>query len=410
MIKSFFSRQYFFWFILMAILSVDCFSRNAELVIEDKAETVETVVLPGAEQLGAYVPLLKNKKASCVVNHSSLIGKTHLVDTLLSIGIDIVNVFAPEHGFRGDVSDGEWIPDGKDPDTGLPIISLYGKTKKPTAESLKGVEVVIFDIQDVGVRFYTYLSTLHLVMEACAEENIPLIVLDRPNPHMHYIDGPVLENAFTSFIGMHPVPVVYGMSIGEYALMINGEGWLSDGLKANLEVIPVKNLKRNHHYSLTIAPSPNLPSQLSVLLYPSLCFFEGTMISVGRGTDKPFQCLGHPGLTQFAYHFTPKPNKGSINPPQKNIKCYGEDLSLIYTDLHWKPDRLDISYLLHYYSLIKRINQSFFIESSHFNRLAGTDQLQKQIESGWSEDEIRKSWQPGLDKFERMRDKYLIYP
>ncbi len=410
MFKSFFTHQYFLWFIMMAILSVDCFSKNTDLHTEGISEPEDTTILTGAEQLEVYIPLLRNKKISCVVNHSSLIGKTHLVDTLLSKGIDIVNVFAPEHGFRGDVSDGEWIPDSKDPDTGLPIISLYGKTKKPTAENLKGVGVVVFDIQDVGVRFYTYLSTLHLVMEACAEQKILLIVLDRPNPHMHYTDGPVLEKAFTSFIGMHPVPVVYGMSIGEYALMINGEGWLSDGLRADLEVIPVKNLVRNHHYFLPVAPSPNLPNQLSVLLYPSLCFFEGTMISVGRGTDKPFQCLGHPGLSQSTFEFTPKPNKGSVNPPQKNIRCYGEDLSLKYADLNWKPDRLELSYLLHYYHSIKRINQPFFIESTHFNRLAGTDQLRKQLENGWTEDQVRKSWQSGLEAFEKIREKYLIYP
>ncbi len=397
--------------LIILIVNVSCINKqkSTDPQTEQQREMDVQSIIPGAEMMDKYVTLLRKKKIACVVNHSSLVKQQHLVDTLLSYNIKVMKVFAPEHGFRGDVSDGEWIADAYDTKTGLPIISLYGTIKKPTKEHLDGIDIVVFDIQDVGSRFYTYLTTLHLVMEACAENGIPIIVLDRPNPHIDYMDGPVLDLAFRSFIGMHPVPVVCGMTIGEYALMINGEGWMNNAIKADLTVIPVGNYNRNSDYTIPIAPSPNLPNQRSVLLYPSLCFFEGTYISVGRGTDKQFQVLGNPHLGPMDFQFTPVPNRGSSHPPHKEMLCYGEDLSIITLEEIREKKKVDLSYLLKYYKLMSLINKPFFIENNHFTRLAGTDKLRKQIEDGWSEEAIRESWKDGLQQFSLIREKYLIY-
>jgi len=367
-----------------------------------------TNIITGAERVALYQPQLKGKKVALVVNQTSVVKNKHLVDTLLKLGIDIKVVFAPEHGFRGKADAGEKVDDTKDTKTGLPIMSLYGKKKKPTGEDLKEIDVVLFDIQDVGVRFYTYISTLHYIMEACAEHNKPLIVLDRPNPNAYFIDGPMLDPAFKSFIGMHPVPVVYGMTIGEYGQMINGEGWLPNQIKCELTVIPCKNYTHDSYYSLPVKPSPNLPNDRSVLLYPSICFFEGTTLSLGRGTDKQFQVIGHPRLTSD-FSFTPMPNEGAKDPLLKGQNCYGEDLSKITTGSIINAKKINLSYLLDYHKKMNSIGEKFFLDNLFMDKLAGTDALRKQIKAGKTEDEIRKSWQPGLDTFKKVRSKYLLY-
>ena len=359
----------------------------------------------GADQIDSYLPRLKGKKIAIVANQTSVISDrkktTHLVDSLVSLNLNIKKVFAPEHGFRGKADAGESIEDGVDKKTKLPIISLYGKNKKPTRDQLKGINLVIFDIQDVGARFYTYISTLHYVMEACAELNIPLILLDRPNPNGHYIDGPVLETDHKSFVGMHPVPVVYGMTIGEYGQMINGEKWLKDGVKASLTVIKLKNYTHNSEYILPIKPSPNLPNEKSVNLYPSLCFFEGTNVSAGRGTDMQFQIYGSPFLNKKSkFTFTAVPNEGSKYPKHAHAISYGEDLRKVN-----KLNSINLSWLIKAYK--QNRTKSFF--NSFFTKLAGTKSLQTQLEKEVSESVIRASWKKGLDKFKIVRNKYLIY-
>lgn len=359
----------------------------------------------GADQIGSYLPKLKGKKIAIVANQTSVIydrkKTTHLVDSLVSLDLNIKKVFAPEHGFRGKADAGESIEDGVDIKTKLPIISLYGKNKKPTKDQLKGINLVIFDIQDVGARFYTYISTLHYVMEACAELNIPLILLDRPNPNGHYIDGPVLEADHKSFVGMHPVPVVYGMTIGEYGQMINGEKWLKDGVKVALTVIKLKNYTHNSEYILPIKPSPNLPNEKSINLYPSLCFFEGTNVSAGRGTDMQFQIYGSPFLNKKSkFTFTAVPNEGSKYPKHAHAISYGEDLRKVN-----KLSNINLSWLIKAYK--QNRTKSFF--NSFFTKLAGTKSLQTQLEKEASESDIRASWKKGLDKFKIVRNKYLIY-
>ena len=355
------------------------------------------------------MPLLKGKRIGIVANQTSVIFKTtndnysHLVDSLVALNIDVKKVFAPEHGFRGTADAGELVKDGIDTKTKLPIVSLYGKNKKPSSEQLSGLDLVIFDIQDVGARFYTYISSLHYVMEACAEANIPVIVLDRPNPNGHYIDGPILEMKYKSFVGMHPIPVVHGMTIGEYAQMINGEHWLENGIKCELTVIPVKNYNHKTPYSLPIKPSPNLPNDVAINLYPSLCFFEGTNVSAGRGTTGQFQVYGSPFLDKddYTFKFVPQPNEGAKYPKHKGELCYGEDLRDV------KPlDRLNLNYVIRAYNNSVG-KQEFFID--FFTTLAGTTQLQQQIEEGLSEEDIRKSWMDGLSEFKKTRRKYLIY-
>ena len=356
----------------------------------------------GAENYKEYLPLLANKKIGIVTNPTGIVeNKKHLVDFLLDNKVDLQKIYAPEHGFRGTADAGEVIKDGKDIQTNLPIISLYGNNKKPKPEQLADIDIVIFDIQDVGARFYTYISTLHYVMEACAENNIELLVLDRPNPNGSIVDGPVLEIDHKSFVGMHPIPVIHGMTIGEYAKMINGEKWLANGVTCNLTVIPCTNYKREMPYSLPVKPSPNLPNDQSINLYASLCFFEGTNVSVGRGTEKQFQIYGSPFLLKTDFSFTPIPNFGAKEPMHKDILCYGEDLSKIK-----KVSRLELKWLIKAYA--NTSDKTVFF-NDFFTKLAGTKKLQEQIIEGVSEKDIRKSWETDLNVFKEMRKKYLIY-
>ena len=362
--------------------------------------------VPGAERMDRYLPMLKGRNMAIVANHTSLVGHRHLVDTLMARGIaknQILKVFAPEHGFRGDHAAGEMVTDGMDPVTGIPIVSLYGSNKKPDPHQLDGVELMVFDLQDVGTRFYTYISTLHYVMEACAENGIPLLVLDRPNPN-GYVDGPVLEPDFASFVGMHPIPVVYGLTIGELATMINGEGWLSDELRCDLTLIPCDNYYHGRHVPLPVNPSPNLNGDQAVLLYPSTCFFEGTVISEGRGTSLPFQIYGHPDLPG-EYRFTPVSIPGVADHPKfEGITCYGADLSDFEPEDGW--NRLYLRWILDAYHAFPHQGEFF---TSYFDLLAGTAMLREQIEAGWDESRIRESWKEELEAYMTIREKYLIY-
>lgn len=372
------------------------------LLVTTSTILAQANIILGAEQLELYTPSLENKKIALVVNHTSLIGHTHLVDTLISKNLSIKKVFAPEHGFRGNADAGAAIASDTDIKTGLPIISLYGKNKKPTKDQLKDIDVVIFDIQDVGTRFYTYISTMHLVMEACAENDIPFIVLDRPNPNGEYIDGPLLDMQNQSFVGMHPIPILHGLTVGELAQMINGEKWLNNELRCDLTVIPMKNYQHDLPYTLKVKPSPNLPNNLSIKLYPSLCLFEGTAISVGRGTDAPFQQIGHPILKdKYSYFFTPKSTSGAKYPLYENQKCYG----LLFSDGETEGG-FQLKYLIEMYQEMPK-NIDFF--NNFFIKLAGTDELEKQIKAGFTAEAIRLSWQTDLKKYMEMRNKYVIY-
>lgn len=367
------------------------------------ADSIKT----GAQRTELYFPLLKKKNIAVIANHTSLIGKTHLVDSLLNAGFSVKKIFCPEHGFRGAADAGEAIENFTDAKTGLPVISLYGKNHKPKASDLKDIDIVIYDIQDVGVRFYTYISTMSYAMEACAGNNTEFLVLDRPNPNGYYIDGPVLEKEYSSFVGLHCVPVVYGMTAAEYATMVNGEGWLKDGVKCKLKYITVNNYNHSYMYILPVSPSPNLPDMNSVYLYPSLGLFEGTVISVGRGTDFPFQVIGHPGLENGNYSFTPESRPGATNPPLKGVKCNGFMLG-DFADIYIKNlHRIYLFWLIESYTLLPE-KEKFF--NSFFNKLAGNAKLREQIIAGVSEDEISKSWQPDIDKFKKIRKKYLLYP
>ncbi|WP_241478962.1 exo-beta-N-acetylmuramidase NamZ family protein [Psychroserpens jangbogonensis] len=373
--------------------------------IDSKTETI----LVGANNTSQYLSLLKGKRVGIVANQTSVIFKsdnnqyTHVVDSLLALNIDVKQVFAPEHGFRGNADAGEVVKDGIDTKTKLPIVSLYGKNKKPTKAQLADLDIIVFDIQDVGARFYTYISSLHYVMEACAEAKIPILILDRPNPNGHYIDGPILEMTHKSFVGMHPIPVVHGMTIGEYAQMINGEYWLANGIKCELTVIPIKNYTHKKPYSLPIKPSPNLPNDVAINLYPSLCFFEGTNVSAGRGTSGQFQVYGSPFLDKddYTFKFVPQPNVGAKYPKHKGEICYGEDLRDLKTS-----SMLNLDYLIRAYNNSVG-KQKFF--NDFFTKLAGTKQLQQQIENGISENDIKASWEKGHAEFKTMRSKYLIY-
>lgn len=371
-------------------------------------------ILLGANRIETYLPLLKDKKVGIVGNQSSVIFKsrsnqtevvnyTHLVDSLLALKVQITRVFAPEHGFRGTADAGEVVKDGKDSKTGLPIISLYGDNKKPKSEQIRDLDLIIFDLQDVGARFYTYISTLHYVMEACAENNIPLLILDRPNPNGHYVDGPVLDPEYHSFVGMHPVPVVHGLTMGEYAKMINGEKWLKNGVQVDLQVIQMKNYDHQKPYSLPVKPSPNLPNDQAINLYPSLCFFEGTNVNAGRGTDNQFQVFGSPFLdtTFYEYSYTPQSKDGAKNPKHLGEVCYGKDLTN-FPHL----EKIELQWLLEAYKNTSDKSKFF---NAFFTKLAGGPELQKQIESGFSAGEIRESWKPGLEAFKLKREKYLLY-
>lgn len=372
--------------------------------------------LTGAENVNQYLNLLEGKKVGIVTNQTGVVRKLDVnatsnsfvktidesvVDFLLDNKINVTKIYAPEHGFRGTADAGELISDGKDTKTGLPIISLYGDNKKPKPEQLTGIDVLVFDLQDVGARFYTYISSLHYVMEACAENNIPLVVFDRPNPNGTIIDGPILEKEYTSFIGMHPIPTLHGMTIGEYGKMINGENWLKNGIQCNLKVVPCVNYKREMSYSLPVKPSPNLPNDQAINLYASLCFFEGTNVSSGRGTEKQFQIYGSPFLPKGDFSFTPISNFGSKDPMNKNQLCYGEDLSSTP-----KVKELELKWLLKAYENTSDKSKFF---TSFFTKLAGTKKLQQQIETGLSEKEIKKTWEDGLSEFKKMRHKYLLY-
>ncbi|RVT97159.1 DUF1343 domain-containing protein [Mucilaginibacter limnophilus] len=384
---------------------------NATTSVQQPAEQSKGIVI-AANRTEAYIDQLKGKNIGMVINQTSTIGKGKklTVDSLLKLGAGIKKIFGPEHGFRGDASDGATVANSTDKATGLPVISLYGKHYKPTPADLKGLDLVIFDIQDVGTRFYTYISTLHYVMEACAENNIPVMVFDRPNPNGYLVDGPVLlDTTVKSFVGMHPVPIAHGMTIGEYAQMINGEKWLKNGIQCKLTVIKMEGYNHQVDYTLPVPPSPNLNTQQSVLLYPSLCLFEGTTFSIGRGTMFPFQVVGHPALKgKYSYSFTPVSIPGmSENPPQKGNTCYG--INLKDYDVHSlkSSGKLNLKWLIELYKAFPD-KKTFF--NTYFVKLAGTKQLQKQIEAGVTESEIRSSWEPALNDFKATRKKYLLYP
>jgi uncharacterized protein YbbC (DUF1343 family) len=396
--------------IVFLFISTSC-GVNNKIFVPSPAKTDEVVtsnnltiepIKTGADNFESYLSLLKGKKIGIVSNQTGILSnKTHLVDFLIENKISVQKIFAPEHGFRGTADAGEHIVDGKDVKTGLPILSLYGNNKKPKSEQLSGIDVMVFDLQDVGARFYTYISSLHYIMEACAENNIKLIVLDRPNPNGRIVDGPILEKEFTSFVGMHQIPLLHGMTIGEYAKMINGEKWLKDGIQCDLTLIPCLNYKREMSYSLPEKPSPNLPNDQSINLYASLCLFEGTNVSVGRGTEMQFQIYGSPFLPKSDFSFTPIPNFGAKEPVYKNQLCYGENLTSIP-----KVNQLELKWLIKAYNTTSDKSKFF---NDFFTKLAGTKKLQQQIVDGIPENEIRKSWEKGLNDFKEMRKKYLIY-
>lgn len=371
---------------------------------ELRKQSLKSPVL-GIDRLYLFADSLRNKRIAVVGNQTSVVGKVHLVDTLLALQLNVVKVFAPEHGFRGDADAGERVHSTTDQKTGLPIISLYGNNKKPQKDQLRDVDVVIYDIQDVGVRFYTYISTLHYVMEACAETDKQLVVLDRPNPNGHYVDGPVREPEFKSFIGMHPVPIVYGMTIGEYAMMINGEGWLHDSIRCKLWVIPCKYYSHKTKYILPVPPSPNLKSDAAVSLYPSLCLFEATTVSVGRGTDRPFEVFGHPNFPASEFEFVPKSVIGAKSPLYENRLCRGFDLQ---NSLSKRKYELNLNYLIQAKDLLGD-SLPFIDQVGFFNRLAGTQRLREQLLAGWTAKDIKATWKPGLEKFKKIRSKYLLY-
>ncbi len=385
--------------LISAILLIFSACTHAQQALEQEQEP--KVIKLAAERFTQYLPWLEDKQVAMVVNQTSMVKESHLVDTLLSKNINIKKVFAPEHGFRGDADAGEKIESGKDSRTGLEIISLYGDNKKPTQQQLSGIEVVVFDIQDVGTRFYTYISTMHYVMEACAEAGIPLVILDRPNPNGHYVDGPVLEMENKSFVGMHPIPIVHGLTVAELAQMINGEGWLADGKKCELLIVKTSNYHHDYQYRLPVKPSPNLPNDQSISLYPSLCFFEGTDISVGRGTAFPFQVAGYPDPKFGDFSFTPESVPGAKNPPYLGKECFGLDLRQASTE------GFTLEYIIHFARLADK-GESFF--NSFFDKLAGTKALKKQIAQGLTEQEIRKTWEAGLTNYKNKRKNYLLYP
>ncbi|MEL7222304.1 MAG: DUF1343 domain-containing protein [Bacteroidota bacterium] len=376
--------------------------------VTDKAETATTEIVVGAARTETYLPYLRGKKLGLVVNHTSMVDEMHLVDLLLANDLQIGAIFAPEHGFRGTADAGEKVQDGIDVQTGLPLISLYGSHKEPTAEDLAEIDALVFDIQDVGARFYTYISTMHYVMQAAAKKGIPIFILDRPNPNGHYVDGPVLKPSHQSFVGMHPVPVVHGMTVGEYARMINGQGWLDDGLKADLQVVSCVNYTHDTPYNLPIAPSPNLPNMRSIYLYPSLCFFEGTVFSVGRGTDTQFQIYGHPDFGIGSYQFTPQSSPGAKYPKLEGKSCKGISLVRQAPKKIRDEGQLNLFYLLQAYTHYSD-QKHFFLENKFIDKLAGSTQLRVQIRAGLNQEEIRASWQEGLLAFKAMRRKYLLY-
>ncbi len=385
--------------LLMIILSVNLFFTDTILARQ---------IIPAAERPKLYLPLLKGKNIALVVNQSSMVGKRHLVDFLLANGIKVKKIFAPEHGFRGDADAGATIKNSRDKKTNIPIVSLYGKHKKPTKRDLRDIDIVLFDIQDVGVRFYTYLSTLHYVMESTAQLHIPMLVLDRPNPNAYYVDGPILKKSYRSFVGLDPVPLVYGMTIGEYAMMINGEGWLKDRVKTQLKVIPIASYTHQSHYQLPIKPSPNLPNSRAIALYPSLALFEGTIFSAGRGTTKQFQLYGDPHYKIKKFYFVPRPRAGARYPKHSGKRCYGRDLSKLKLGFLYTQKKIDLSYILDAYRNYPD-KKHFFLKSHFIDKLTGSDTLRRQIRTSVSESKIRESWSKDIKRFKTIRSKYLIY-
>ena len=404
---------------LLLVVAYACQSQTATQEATPPETVADQPIRPAACQTNAYLPLLAGKAVALVVNHTSLINETHLVDSLLALGVNVKQIFAPEHGFRGEAANGEHVQNNVDMRTGLPIVSLYGKNRKPTAEQLEGIDVVVFDIQDVGARFYTYISTMHYVMEACAELSKSMVILDRPNPHGFYVGGPVRQPEQKSFLGMHPIPVVHGLTVGELAQMINGEGWLTDSLQCAVEVIPVENYTHADRYALPVRPSPNLPNNQAISLYPSLCLFEATNISLGRGTEFPFQVLGHPqpairrGVLSEnpsfdSITFTPEDIPGvAFNTKHQGERCYGVDLRDVPP-----PEEFTLEFILDFYRQAKEVgvtDQEFFNRSEAFALLAGNETLQQQIVAGQTEEEIQQSWQPELEAYRAMRKQYLLY-
>lgn len=399
---------------MLLVLAYACQSQTATQEAAPEKVVADQPIRPAAYQTDAYLPLLAGKAVALVVNHTSLIDQTHLVDSLLARGVNVRQIFAPEHGFRGEAGAGDLISNSTDSTTGLPIVSLYGKNKKPTPEQLEDIDLVIFDIQDVGARFYTYISTMHYVMEACAEQNKEMLVLDRPNPNGFYIGGPVRQPGVESFVGMHPIPIVHGLTVGELAGMINGEGWLTDSAQTDLTVIPVANYSHRDRYRLPVWPSPNLPNDQAVNLYPSLCLLEGTVVTLGRGTDFPFQVYGHPNrafaeLSNAAdtFTFVPRAIPGVVSKPKhENQRCYGADLRRV------EPlDRFTLKYVLraHEQARAGGISDEDFFLTATFRILAGNETLQQQIAAGRTEAEIQQSWEPDLEAYRAMRKQYLLY-
>ncbi|MFN4123469.1 MAG: exo-beta-N-acetylmuramidase NamZ domain-containing protein [Flavobacteriales bacterium] len=393
--------------LFLTTLALILHTADAQPVVKAAGRTLtDADVVLGAEKVNDWLPLLRNKPVALVANHTSLIGKTHLVDTMLSLKLNVKKVFAPEHGFRGMADAGEKVSSSTDERTGLPIISLYGANKKPTQEQLQDVKAVVFDIQDVGARFYTYISTMAYVMDVCAMMNIDFIVFDRPNPNGHYVDGPLLKPAFKSFVGLHPVPIVHGMTVGEYARMVNEEGWLESGKKCKLTVITCDNYTHEDYYQISVPPSPNLTTMSSIYLYPSLCLFEGTPVSVGRGTDRPFTMIGMPNFPVGDFTFTPRSGPGSKKPMYENKECRGFDLQFFGDSFIRNSGSIYLYWLINFYSKAPD-KEKFF--NNFFDKLAGNDVLKQQIKNGLSEEEIRKTWKADIDKFKAIRKKYLLY-
>lgn len=381
-----------------------------------QSQNHDSKIIPAAERPDLYLSLLKTKRVAVFANNTSMVGDVHLVDTLSRLGVNVRKIFSPEHGFRGTADAGEKVGNSKDPKTGITVISLYGKKRKPSAEDLADVDVILFDIQDVGVRFFTYISSLEDLSEAAIEHNRQLIVLDRPNPNGFYVNGPVLQDGFRSFLGKQKIPVVYGMTIGEYATMLKGEKWIDSAIRKkagrnlNLTVIPCGNYTHNSKYLLPVKPSPNLPDMASIYLYPSTCFFEGTVLNEGRGTDRPFQVFGHPKLRDTLFSFTPTSREGAKSPKLMGQVCYGWDLGGSNEELLEKINGMvRMKWLIQAYQMFPGKDTFFINKGSNFNRLAGNNQLISQIKKGESEESIRASWQPELEKFKRIRKKYLLY-
>jgi uncharacterized protein YbbC (DUF1343 family) len=397
---------------LFFILTIICFILN-KINAQNPTKTFQNDrIILGAERYGKYLKCLKNKRVGMVVNQTSIVGNQgmHLVDTLLKQGIKITKIFAPEHGFRGTADAGEKVDNMVDTKTGIPILSIYGKTRKPSPDMLKNIDILVYDIQDVGARFYTYIGTMEYVMEAGAENNIPVIVLDRPNPNGHYVDGPILDKKLKSFVGMQAIPIVHGMTVGEYAKMLNTEGWLEKRIKCKLTVISCTQYDHNSFYELPVKPSPNLPNIRSIYLYPSLCFFEGTNVSLGRGTDKQFQLYGSPFLPQdkTEFEFTPRPFEGAKQPPLEGQLCYGFDLTYLKPESLQKERQINLKFILNTYKDFTK-KDSFFLKTNFIDKLAGTTEFQKQIKEEKTEAEIRATWQAGLMAFKKIRKKYLLY-